>query len=478
MKILFAASEGLPFVKTGGLADVIGSLPNALNRLGHETAVILPLYRSIILNDYDSLERIGTIPVQSGWIHQPATYYRCRKDGVTYYFVEHQGYFERDSLYGYPDDGERFAFFQKSILELFPFIDWWPDVLHANDWQTGVLSLLCRVQYAYDNRYMDIRHVYTIHNLAFQGNFGADMLGSCLGLPSRYYTDGMMRFDTGISFLKTGILNADLITTVSPTYAREILTPDYGERMEEVLRLREGALYGIVNGIDVKEWNPAEDPQIARRYRKRTWKSGKRANKLVLQKQLGLPEEESVCLIGMVSRLTRQKGIYMAIERFAELMEQPVQLVILGTGEQMAEDILQEKEASYRGRFVYYKGYNEALAHLIYAASDIFLMPSLYEPCGISQMIAMRYGTLPLVRQTGGLADTVMPFNEFTGDGNGFGFIWADSADMMNTVRYALRQYADNPEGWRSLVRQAMDTDVSWEESAKEYEALYRRFER
>ncbi len=471
--ILFVAGEGLPFIKTGGLADVIGSLPKSLCDRGHDVRVVLPLYKKIIEKHYDRLTRLGTIEVTSGWITQPATYYMCDVDGVIYYFVEHQGYFERDGLYGYNDDGERFAFFQKAVLELIRFVDWWPNIIHENDWQTGMLPLMCHALYADDYRYQNIKHVYTIHNLAFQGNFGKDMLASCLGLDDYYYENGSVRFDDGISFMKAAIVYADKITTVSPTYSAEILTETYGERMDAILRYRREDLWGIVNGIDVNTWNASTDPLLAYNFDETNVFEGKRENKLALQKELGLEENGEVCLVGIVSRLTNQKGVYLITEKMTEMMDQGIQFVILGTGENAAENAFKWLESAYKGKAVYYCGYNEELAHRIYAGCDLFLMPSLYEPCGIGQLIAMHYGALPLVRETGGLKDTVRPYNRYTGEGNGFSFYGSYAGDMMNTIYFALDQYNNNKDGWASLVYQALETDVSWNKSAEIYEQLY-----
>ena len=471
--ILFAAGEGLPFIKTGGLADVIGSLPKALAKRGHDVRVVLPLYKKIIEKYYDQLERLGTIQVHSGWIDQPATYYKAEVDGVVYYFIEHQGYFERDGLYGYEDDGERFAFFQRAALDMIYFINWWPNIIHSNDWQTGMIPLLCHACYADDPRYQAIKHVYTIHNLAFQGNFGVDMLPSCLGLDYYYFDNGSIKFDSGISFMKAGIVYADKITTVSPTYANEILSESYGERMDSILRYRREDLWGIVNGIDTTVWNPKTDPRLTKNYDLRTYVSGKKANKLALQEELGLKVTNDVCVIGLVSRLTNQKGVYLITEKLREILDMDVQFVVLGTGEQNAENAFKWMESEYKGKAVYYCGYNEDLAHRIYAGADLFLMPSLYEPCGIGQLIAMHYGTLPLVRETGGLKDTVHPYNQYTGEGNGFSFWAANADDMVYTLHWAVEQYYNTKPGWKGLIKSAMTTDVSWEQSAGIYEELY-----
>jgi starch synthase len=336
-----------------------------------------------------------------------------------------------------------------------------------------MIPLLCHACYADDYRYQAIKHVYTIHNLAFQGNFGVDMMPSCLGLDYYYFDNGSIKFDTGISFMKAGLVYADKITTVSPTYSSEILTQTYGEKMDSILRYRRDDLWGIVNGIDTKEWNPKTDKLLAKNYDVRSYVSGKKANKLALQKELGLKETNDVCMIGIVSRLTNQKGIYLITDRLQEIMGMDIQFVVLGTGEANAENAFKWMESEYKGKGVYYCGYNEELAHRIYAGCDLFLMPSLYEPCGIGQLIAMHYGTLPLVRETGGLKDTVHPYNQYTGEGNGFSFWAANADDMVYTLRWAVEQYYDNKPGWKGLIKSAMNTDVSWEQSAGIYEQLY-----
>lgn len=471
--ILFAASEGLPFIKSGGLADVIGSLPKILKQREYDVRVVLPLYKKIAEKYFDQLEYLGTIQIKSGWIDQPASYFQTEVDGVIYYFVQHQAYFERDGLYGFPDDGERFSFYQKAILEMCKMIDFYPDILHAHDWHTGMLAALTKIHYGNDWHFDKVKHVYTIHNLAFQGNFPKDILGSCLGLSFKYYEDGSMRYDGGISFMKTGIVYSDKVTTVSPSYAKEILTPEYGEHLDEILRYRQHDLWGIVNGIDVTEWNPQTDKLLTKNYTAKTVAKGKRDNKLAVQKALGLREAPDVLMVGMVSRLTYQKGVYLIAERLADIMGLDIQFVVLGTGEADAESTFRYMEEKYKRRAVYYCGYNEDLAHQIYAGCDLFLMPSLYEPCGIGQLIAMRYGSLPLVRETGGLRDTVHAFNQYTNEGNGFSF-WAFSGDdLVHTLKFAADTYYLNPEGWKELVQHAMSTDVSWEYSANLYHELY-----
>ena len=471
--VLFVAAEGLPYIKTGGLADVIGSLPKILNEKGMDARVVLPLYKRIAEKYRGEFTKLKTIPIHIGVIDTVATIYQSQWESVTYYFIEHAGYFERDGLYGYPDDGERFAFYQKAVLEMLWAIDFFPDIMHCHDWHTGMIAAMCHIQYPDDQRYQQIKHMYTIHNLAFQGNFPADVLTDCLGIDRRYFDDGSMRFHNGISFMKTGIIFSDKITTVSPSYSQEILTAQYGEQMDEVLRFRQSDLYGIVNGIDTKMWDPMTDPALPAHYNAETVLEGKRANKAAVQKELGLRVADDVIMIGIVSRLTWQKGVYLIIEKMADIMGLDVQFVVLGTGETHIENQFKMMEDKYRRRAVYYCGYNDELAHRIYAGCDLFLMPSLFEPCGIGQLIAMHYGSLPLVRETGGLRDTVHPYNQYTKEGNGFSFTAFNSHDMLYTLRCAADAYYLNRADWDQLVQQAMGTDVSWNLSADQYTKLY-----
>ena len=471
--VLFVAAEGLPYIKTGGLADVIGSLPKILNEKGMDARVVLPLYKRIAEKYRGEFTKLKTIPIHVGVIDTVATIYQSQWENVTYYFIEHAGYFERDGLYGYPDDGERFAFYQKAVLEMLWAIDFFPDIMHCHDWHTGMIAAMCHIQYPDDQRYQQIKHMYTIHNLAFQGNFPPDLLTDCLGIDRRYFDDGSMRFHNGISFMKTGIIFSDKITTVSPSYSQEILTAQYGEQMDEVLRFRQSDLYGIVNGIDTKMWDPMTDPALPAHYNAETVLEGKRANKAAVQKELGLRVADDVMMIGIVSRLTWQKGVYLIIEKMADIMGLDVQFVVLGTGETHIENQFKMMEDKYRRRAVYYCGYNDELAHRIYAGCDLFLMPSLFEPCGIGQLIAMHYGSLPLVRETGGLRDTVHPYNQYTKEGNGFSFTAFNSHDMLYTLRCAADAYYLNRADWDQLVQQAMGTDVSWNLSADQYTKLY-----
>ena len=462
-RILMVAAEGLPFIKSGGLADVIGSLPNELAKKGHEVRVIMPLYLKIAQKFHHEFTLEAQFSVSIAYHEVPVNIWSTMRKDVKFYFVEHKGYFEREEMYGHIDDGERFAYFQKAVME----------IMHCHDWHTGMIPAMCKEGHSFDERYRNIRFVYTIHNLAYQGNFGVEMLDSCLGLDYRIYDNGNVRYDGGISFMKSGILYADKVTTVSPTYSQEILTPQYGEHLEMVLNIRKYDLWGITNGIDIEYWDPKNDPEIPYHYNKVNVKKAKGLNKEALQKELGLNVDQNVLLIGVVSRLTWQKGFYLMMEKLSEICAMPIQLAVLGSGEASIEEKMAQLEAGNKGKIAFYKGYNDSLAHRIYGACDLFLMPSLFEPCGISQLISMRYGTLPLVRETGGLKDTVTPYNEFEKTGNGFSFANYNSDEMLQVMYNAIDVYYNRKEDWKILVRNAMNTDVSWAKSAETYCQLY-----
>ena len=472
-RILMVASEGLPFIKSGGLADVVGSLPQELVKKGHEVRVIMPMYLKIAQKFHEEMQLEAQYSVSIAYHEVPVNIWSTTRKEVKFYFVEHKGYFERDGLYGYIDDGERFAYFQKAVLEMLNQLNYFPEIMHCHDWHTGMLPAMCKEGHSFDERYRNIRFVYTIHNLAFQGNFGPEMLDSCLGLDYRIFDNGNVRYDGGISFMKSGILYADKVTTVSPTYSQEILTPQYGEHMEMVLNIRKYDLWGITNGIDIEMWNPMSDPDVPYHYNKVNVAKEKKENKMALQKELGLTVDPNVMLVGAVSRLTWQKGFYLMMEKLSEICAMPIQVAILGSGESGIEEKMRQLEEGNKGKIAFYNGYSDSLAHRIYAASDLFLMPSLFEPCGISQLISMRYGTLPLVRETGGLKDTVTPYNEFDKTGNGFSFANYNSDEMVQVMYNAIDVYYNRPEDWKILVRNAMNTDVSWAKSAETYCQLY-----
>lgn len=472
-RILFVAGEGLPYVKSGGLADVVGSLPQALVKLGYRVNVALPLYKSIVDKHLPRFKLVGSFELDVASMHYPVRVFSEKRGEITYFFIEHQGFFERDSLYGQGDDGERFAFFQHAVLRMmYEFKDFY-DILHVHDWHTGMIPILGKTIYSsLSPKFAKIKYVYTIHNLAFQGNFSADLLGTHLGLPYYLFENGELQFYNGISFMKAGIVFAEKVTTVSNTYAHEILTEAYGENMQHVLRLREHDLWGIVNGIDLEEHNPATDPLIPYSFDLDDL-SGKAKNKMALQEQLGLRVAPDVCLVGMVSRLSWQKGVNLIIDKMRDIMGLDIQLVILGTGEAQYEYDLHQSELAYRRRMVFYGGYSNEIAHKIYAGADLFLMPSLFEPCGLSQLISMRYGTLPIVRETGGLVDTVAAYNEYEKTGTGFSFTHFNTDEFYHVLRMAVELYYLNQKDFKLLQTNAMKVDSSWDASAVTYQRLY-----
>lgn len=471
--ILFVASEGLPYVKSGGLADVIGSLPKELKKNGLDVRVVLPLYKKMAENDHKRFKYVVSYDVNAGNIHTMANVYSETVDGVIFYFIEHQAIFERDQLYGYGDDAYRFGFFQHAACRLLEALSYFPDIIHTHDWHTAAIPFLCRTFYSYREEFRNMKHVLTIHNLAFQGVFPEHELWASLGMDFGYFLDGTARFyHDQISYMKLGILYADKVTTVSSTYAEEILTDEFGENMQHVLGLRYYDLLGIVNGIDYSSWNSKTDKALASNYDLKTI-AKKTQNKLALQAEFALPQDKDTALVGVVSRLTWQKGFYLVVEKLPEMLQAKVQFVVLGSGEANIENSFNYYKAAYPEQFAFYQGYNEELAHRIYAASDLFLMPSMFEPCGISQLISMHYGTLPLVRETGGLKDTVQPYNQFNQEGTGFVFS-GRSADAMRMVfDYALDTYYNRPEDWQALIKNAMSKDVSWKISALAYQNLY-----
>ncbi|WP_438350899.1 glycogen synthase GlgA [Paenibacillus sp. FA6] len=469
MKVLFAAAEVVPFIKTGGLADVIGSLPKALHQEGIEVAVILPKYRGISEEYRDSMTYVSEIVVQMGWRNQYCGIEVIIQDGIPIYFIDNEYYFGRDAVYGYMDDGERFAFFNRAVLEVIGEVGFQADVLHCHDWHTAMIPLLLQAQYRHDPFYSHMRTVFTIHNLLYQGIFPYEMLGELLELDNQYYL-GVEYFGQA-SFMKAGIQFSDHVTTVSPTYAKEIQTSQYGYGLEGLLTSLGDKLTGIVNGIDTQSYNPANDPNIYSNYQLDF--DLKRENKIELQKELNLPIAPKVPLIVMVTRLVDSKGLELVIRILDEMLYyDDVQLVVMGTGDPYYERWFKEAAQRYPLKCAALITFNEGLARKCYAASDLFLMPSKFEPCGISQLLALRYGSIPVVRETGGLNDTVHAYNEFTGEGNGFTFSAYNAHDMMHTIRRAVSFY-HKPEPWGRIMKNAFHGDYSWNVSAREYITIY-----
>ena len=472
MKILFVSTEVHPFMKTGGLADVAYALPKALARQGADIRIMMPKYSEISQDFAAKMTFLCHFTVPVGWRSQYCGLYMLKYDGVTCYFIDNEYYFKRAGCYGYYDDGERFIYFCRAVFEAcLRLEDFEPDILHCNDWQTGLIPVLLRDTYDKNPVFAHTKTVFTIHNLKYQGVFPPTLLEDMCGLSPMYFTEDKLKYNDGISFMKGGIVFADMVTTVSETYMQEIQSPFYGEGLDGLLREKSYKLAGITNGIDYETCNPMSDPDIAQNYSARS-PQRKKINKLDLQAVMHLPEDPDVPVIGLVSRLVKQKGIDLITCVMEDLLKMNLQLVILGSGDKDYQDFFEYYASSYPGKISAYIGFNGTLAAKIYAGADLFLMPSLFEPCGISQMIAMRYGTLPIVRETGGLKDTVQPYNEFTGEGNGFSFSNFNAHEMLGIIRYALNQY-ENPPVWQKLVQNAMRTKNDWDTRAKEYLKLY-----
>lgn len=472
MKVLYAASEAVPFCKTGGLADVAGSLPPALAAQGVETAVILPLYRRVKERFADQLTFLCYDYVDLAWRHAYCGLFSLKKDGVTWYFLDNEQYFGRPELYGCADDGERFGFFSRAVVKMLDHLDFWPDVIHCNDWQTALIPIYLKDDGVREERYRSVRTVLTIHNIEYQGRYDPYCLGDLFGLDRGWVDDGTLLLDGDLNLLKGAILTADAVNAVSPTYAQELKNPYFAHRMEGILTQCGYKLSGVLNGIDMKLYDPAADPRIAANYTAEDV-SGKAADKAALQKALGLRPEPETPIIAMVSRLVTHKGLDLIREVMGDIMELPVQFVLLGSGDAAYEDFFRHAAERWPERMAIRLGYDEALSMAIYAGADLFLMPSRSEPCGLSQMIAMRYGTVPIVRETGGLKDTVQPYEAWRDAGTGFTFANYSSADMLHVLREAVYLYKDYPDAFARLRRRAMERDFSWNRSAGDYLKIY-----
>ena len=472
MKVLYAASEAVPFCKTGGLADVAGSLPPALAAQGVETAVILPLYRRVKERFADQLTFLCYDYVDLAWRHAYCGLFSLKKDGVTWYFLDNEQYFGRPELYGCADDGERFGFFSRAVVKMLDHLDFWPDVIHCNDWQTALIPIYLKDDGVREERYRSVRTVLTIHNIEYQGRYDPYCLGGLFGLDRGWVDDGTLLLDGDLNLLKGAILTADAVNAVSPTYAQELKNPYFAHRMEGILTQCGYKLSGVLNGIDMKLYDPAADPRIAANYTAEDV-SGKAADKAALQKALGLRPEPETPIIAMVSRLVTHKGLDLIREVMGDIMELPVQFVLLGSGDAAYEDFFRHAAERWPERMAIRLGYDEALSMAIYAGADLFLMPSRSEPCGLSQMIAMRYGTIPIVRETGGLKDTVQPYEAWRDAGTGFTFANYSSADMLHVLREAAYLYKDYPDAFARLRRRAMERDFSWNRSAGDYLKIY-----
>ena len=472
MKILFVAAEGAPFSKTGGLGDVIGALPKSLVKAGQEVAVILPYYDMVEAKFGDQIEDVLQFEVYVGWRRQFCGIKKTVLNGVTFYFIDNQYYFFRGHVYGDFDDGERFAFFQLAALEAMERIGFIPDVLHAHDYHTAMIPFLLKEKYRWIQAYQNIKTILTIHNLEFQGQFSEGMLWDLFRVGFERYADGTVRWNDCLNWMKAGILYADRVSTVSPSYAHEIMTPEFGCGLDQILRMESGKLSGIVNGIDTDLYNPETDPLLDYHFNKSDL-SGKAQNKAKLQEKLGLPVRHDVPMIGIVSRLTRQKGFDVVVEGLHRMLQEDVQIVLLGTGDPGFEQAFSWFGQVFPDKLSANITFDVKLAQEIYAASDIFLMPSRFEPCGLSQMMAMRYGTLPLVNEVGGLRDTVQPFNPIEGTGTGFSFDNFTPYWLNWVLQTALDVYYNHPAVWKKLQVQAMECDFSWDTACQSYLDLY-----
>ena len=474
MKVLFVASEAVPFIKTGGLADVAGSLPKSLKAEGVDIRVILPKYGSIKEEWTSKMSHVGNITVPVSWRDKYAGVDMIEHDGVTYYFLDNEEYFKRDSLYGYFDDAERFAFFSRAVLNVLPMLDFWPDVIHTNDWHAGMVNVFLKLDHIGDERYAGIKTLFSIHNLKYQGVFPKSVMNDVLGLDWKYFNNGDLEFYDAVNYMKAGIIYADFVGTVSRTYAQEIQYDYFGENLDGLLRKRSDSLFGIVNGIDYDVYNPATDKNLLYTYDVNSWNK-KVDNKVRLQEDLGLPVKRDTPIIAMVTRLVEAKGLELLVRIMDELLAtEDAQFVLLGTGDKRYEDWFQGLQWRFPDKVSANIRFSNQLAQRIYASADIFLMPSIYEPCGIGQLIALRYGTVPVVRATGGLRDTIQPYNKYTGEGNGYIFENINAHDMAYVIKQALGDYRDKSV-WNHLVENAMNSDYNWKNSAMEYINLFSR---
>ncbi len=473
LKILFVASEVEPFVKTGGLADVAGSLPQEIKKLGHDIRVVLPEYSQIPQIYRDRLEPVTNFRTRVVWRNEYAGVNKLNNNGVETYFIDNKNFFYRDSLYENNDKHVQFIFFIRAILEMLPKIDFKPDIIHCNDWQSAPLPLLLNDNYKKYDFYQDIKTIYTIHNLQYQGQFSPEILDDVLGVSHEHWYSGNIRHNGLINYMKMGIMYSDYITTVSKTYAEEIKAPYYGEGLDYALQMNDDNLRGIINGISYQQFDPETDQKIYENFIPEKLEA-KTSNKTALQKELGLPVKKDIPAIGFISRLVEQKGLDLLTRILDKLLQEDIQFIMLGTGQPGYENFFRELAGRYPDKVSANIKYDDKIARKMYAGLDIFLMPSRFEPCGLGQLISMRYGTIPVVNETGGLVDTVQNYNEKTDEGYGFTFNSFDAHQLLDTVNRAISYY-QQPEIWDKLVKKAMNLDFSWHHSAQEYLELYQQ---
>ncbi|MGL5041818.1 MAG: glycogen synthase GlgA [Culicoidibacterales bacterium] len=478
MKILFVASEANPFIKTGGLGDVLGALPKALQMAGHDIHIVLPKYRQISQQYGSQLSFNSSFSVSVGWRHQGAGVYYLALEGIHYYFIENNHYFDRDNVYGYFDDAERFAFFSKATVAFMVEHSLYPDVLHLNDWQTGMIAPIMKRMYSWHQHLKRVKIMYTIHNLQYQGVFDIavyEQLFSFYGDDTTLHT---MEAYGATNFMKSGCYFADFITTVSPTYAQEIQTTSYGERLDGVMRELNYKIEGIVNGIDTLSYNPATDANLVKPFDGKTVNKHKQANKKALQQLFNLPLKKDTPLIGVVGRLADQKGFDLIVAVMARIVDMGAQVVLLGTGEPHLEQQFIALMHQFPKNVSVNIAFDDSIARKIYAGSDFFLMPSRFEPCGIGQLLAMQYGTIPIVRATGGLKDTVQPYNFKTKKGKGFDFVMYESNDFFDAISRALALYENQKADFAALRETIINDDYSWTQSAQKYLKCYKKMQK
>ena len=473
-RVLFVTSEAVPFIKTGGLADVAGSLPKYFDKTKFDVRVMIPKYTCIPWEYREKMVYKTHFYIDLAWRTQYVGVFELEWNGVIFYFIDNEFYFGGNKPYSWiHEDIEKFAFFSKAALSALPVLGFRPDIIHCNDWQTGLIPVYLKERFSQGEFYQGIKSIMTIHNLKFQGIWDLKKVKDITGLPDEYFTSDKLEAYDDANYLKGGIVYADRVTTVSETYAEEIKTPFYGENLDGLMRARANVLSGIVNGIDYDEYNPETDKRIANNYNQITFRKEKWKNKVALQKELGLTEDKGKFMIGLVSRLTDQKGLDLVAYVMDQLCAEDVQFVILGTGDSRYENMFRYYEWKYKDRVSASICYDNTRSHRIYGACDAFLMPSLFEPCGLSQLMSMRYGTVPMVRETGGLRDTVCPYNEYEQTGNGFSFANYNAHEMLHMIRYAKDTYVNHRNEWNGIVKRAMECDFSWNASARDYETLY-----
>ncbi|NRO29088.1 glycogen synthase GlgA [Lactobacillus helveticus] len=471
MRILFAGAECAPFVKTGGLGDVLGALPNELAERGDDVGVVLPLYQDIPDKYRQKMQYQGNFIVPVGWRNQYCGIFTYKHHGITYFFIDNEYYFKRPGIYGYYDDGERFAYFQQAVIMMMERFNFIPSILHCNDYHTAFIPFLLHEKWGFVDAYRGIKTVLTIHNLEFQGKYNAKTLPGFFNMGYDWFDSGIVRQSGDVNWMKTGILYADRVTTVSPSYAREIQTPEFGQGLDGILRMCSHKVTGILNGIDFKRYNPETDPDIKANYNVRKLRK-KVQNKIALQKELGLKRAAHIPLIGMVTRLTAQKGCQLLVDELDNILQFNVQVAILGNGDPFYEHALSEIAKRHPGKMSLTLAFDTKLAQRIYAGADSFLMPSAFEPCGLSQLIALHYGTLPVVHQIGGLADTVWVYDKTKNEGTGFGFKEFSGYQMVQAIKKMLAAYGEK-DIWFKMQRTAMKSDFSWHKSASDYQWIY-----